>query len=431
MPTAAPGEAYWPRLIALVDMDCFFAQIEQRDNPELRGRPVAVTNGLTGSCIITCSYEARRFGIKTGMRLKEGLSRCPHLIRCPTRPVQYTGISTNIMQALADLTPVIEVYSVDEAFLDLTACQSLWGAPASIGRLIKRRVFAVSGLTCSVGLSGDKGTAKFAAKLNKPDGLTLIPPWQARGRLSTVPVTDLSGVKDGIGGFLKARGAYTCGDVANLPVSVLGRRFGHPGRRLWCSCQGADPEPVSGKVPAPQSMGHGKVLPPNTRDLNTVRTYLLHMCEKLSARLRQHELAAQSYSLGLLTHSGWIGMKFRAPAAIDDSHPLIDAAHRLLSCWRGQGVYQVQVTAHDPSPAGLQPDLFAGEHLKRRRLNQVMDAINRRFGEFTLAPAALLSRSDMPNVIAPAWRPDGHRQTINGMSASRVTARISSGVLEI
>ncbi len=117
------GAEPWSRMIALVDMDCFFAQVEQRDDPSLRGQPVAVTNGLTGTCIITSSYEARAYGTKTGMRLKEALQLCPDLIRCPTRPRRYAAISTRIMRALSDITPVMEVYSVDEAFLDLTGCQ--------------------------------------------------------------------------------------------------------------------------------------------------------------------------------------------------------------------------------------------------------------------------------------------------------------------
>ncbi|MDH5784198.1 MAG: DNA polymerase IV, partial [Chromatiales bacterium] len=135
---------YWPRAIILVDMNAFFASIEQRDFPELRGRPVAVTNGIQGTTIITSSYEARAYGIRTGMRLKEARERCPQLIQRPTRPKVYAEVSTAIMAGLESICPDMEVFSVDEAFLDVTRCQRLHGTPPRIARLAKERVFAVS-----------------------------------------------------------------------------------------------------------------------------------------------------------------------------------------------------------------------------------------------------------------------------------------------
>ena len=254
--------AIWPRAIALVDMNAFFASIEQHDHTEWRGRPVAITNGLQGTCVITCSYEARTYGIKTGMRLKQARQLCPELIQCPAHPQRYAAISTDIMNALQDITPDIEIFSVDEAFLDVTHCQRLLGTPPRIARLAKQKVFDASGILCSIGISGDKTTAKFAAKLNKPDGLTVIPPWEAEERLRDVPVTELCGIARGIGGFLAEHGVHTCGDVKKLPISVLARRFGNPGRRIWYMCQGQDPAGLQLDVPAPKSIGHGKVVPP-------------------------------------------------------------------------------------------------------------------------------------------------------------------------
>ena len=165
----------WPRAVALVDMNAFFASIEQRDFPELRGRPVAVTNGMTGTCCITCSYEARRFGAKTGMHIKAVRQLCPDVIQRPARPERYAEVSTAIMEALQQVTPDIEVFSVDEAFLELTACQDAFGSPVGMAKRAKEIVRQVSGLLSSVGVSGDKTTAKYAAKLVKPDGFTVIP----------------------------------------------------------------------------------------------------------------------------------------------------------------------------------------------------------------------------------------------------------------
>ena len=403
----------WGRAIILVDMNAFFASIEQLDRPEWRGRPVAITNGAVGTCIITCSYEARAYGIKTGMRLKEARQLCPELIQCAARPQRYAEVSTNIMQALQDITQDVEVISVDEAFLDVTHCQRLHGSPERIAQMTKNIVYEASGVLCSVGVSGDKTTAKYAAKLNKPNGLTVIPPWQAEQRLHNVPVTELCGIAKGIGNFLAARGVYTCGDMKNLPIGVLGQRFGNPGRRIWYMAQGQDPDKVVTTVAAPKSIGHGKVMPPNTRDRHTLLVYLLHMSEKVGARLRRQQMLAQKFYIGLLADD-WIGVKAHSLFPTDDGQVIYTLAQKLLSYeWRGEGIRQVQITALDPKSSQQQLELFGEETpVDHSGKNKVMDAINNRYGEFALAPGRLLDRSSMPNVIAPAWKPFGHRQTI-------------------
>lgn len=407
--------ALWPRAIILVDMNAFFASVEQRDHPELQARPIGITNGLTGTCIITSSYEARAYGIRTGMRVKEALRLCPGFIQIPARPERYAQVSTAIMGALTNITPDLEIFSVDEAFLEVTHCQQLLGAPERIAQLTKDRVYDASGVLCSVGVSGDKTTAKYAAKLHKPDGLTVIPPWLAAERLAPVPVTELCGIAGGIGRYLADRGVRTCGEMAQLPVSELGRRFGNIGRRIWLMAQGLDPAPVETRVAPPKSIGHGKVMPPQTKAIHVILTYLEHMSFKVATRLRRHHLVAQSYFIGLRTAHGWMGHQYKTPLMINDGTPLMALCRRMLAeCWSGEGVSQVQVTALDPRPMEGQLNLFAesAHNPKRDRANAVMDAINRRYGEFTLAPARLLNRSDMPNVIAPAWKPYGHRQTI-------------------
>ena len=137
---------------------------------------------------------------------------CPEILQVPARPERYARVSTDIMLALQNITPDVEVFSVDEAFLDLTHCQSYWNRPPGvIGAMIKAQVAEVSGLGCTVGISGDKTTAKYAAKRRKPDGLAVIAPWEARARLKDVPVTELCGVNRGIAGFLARYGVVTCG----------------------------------------------------------------------------------------------------------------------------------------------------------------------------------------------------------------------------
>ena len=404
----------WPRIIALVDMNAFFASIEQQDHPEWRGRPVAITNGRQGTCIITCSYEARKFGIKTGMRLKEAHRHCAELIQVPAHPRRYAAVSTAIMKSLSQLTPEMEVFSVDEAFLDFTSVYHLYSCSMEqLGELIKQHVWEASGVLCSVGISGDKTTAKYAAKLEKPDGLTVVPPWETRQRLATANVTELCGIGKGIGRFLAERGVITCGDMQKLPIGTIGKRFGNPGRRIWLMAQGLDPTPVETTVAAPKSMGHGKVMPPNTTDKEIILTFLQHMSHKIVARLRRHDMKAQTVAVALRTKEGWIGNKYKSAVATDDMKILNYFCHQMLHDeWRGQGVHQVQITALDPKNHEGQLDMFAVNNDKRQALNKVMDSINERYGEFALAPARLVGRSEMPNVIAPAWKPHGHRQTI-------------------
>ena len=403
----------WPRIIVLVDMNAFFASIEQAENPALLGKPVAITNGEIGTCIITSSYEARAYGIHTGMRLKDARRLCPDLIQRSANPERYVEVSCQIMKTLNQFTPDIEIFSIDEAFLDFTHCRKLWSSPEDMGKKIKQSVFECSGIHCSIGISGDKSTAKYAAKLQKPKGLTIITPWEAEQKLKDVPVMSLCGVNKGIGGFLAKHGAFTCGDVAKLPISVLGRRFGNPGKRIWYMCQGKDPDPIHTNISAPKSMGHGKVVPPDTRDRDTLYMYLIHMAEKIAARLRQHSMKAQKYLVGLRCADGWLGDKLKTTYPTNDAKPIIKLCKQVLSNnWQGQGIFQVQVTALDPHPSKGQIDLFDEDSSKRYQLNMAKDLINKRYGELTIAPAHLLARSSMPNVIAPAWKPFGHRQTI-------------------
>lgn len=405
--------AAWPRAIILVDMNAFFAAIEQRDHHQWRGRPLVITNGEQGTCIITCSYEARAFGIKTGMRLKEAKIRCPHLIRVPADPHRYSAVSKNIMSALASITPDLEIFSVDEAFLDVTHCQRLFGSPETIGKIARQKVLEASGLLCSVGISGDKTTAKFAAKLQKPNGFTIIPPWESKARLKDVPVTELCGIAEGIGNFLARYQVYTCGDMEKLPMSILAQRFGNLGRRIWYMCQGADPEPVHTQINDPKSMGHGKVMPPNTRDKKTLLIYLQHMSEKLAARLRRHSMKAKHFFIGWRTQAfGWLGEKNKLAYPTNDGRIIYQLGQQVLeNVWHGETICQVQVTALDPATP-YQYELFSNENADRECLNAAIDKINQRYGEFMIAPAPLLSRSKMPNVIAPAWKPEGHRQTL-------------------
>tara|TARA_B100001996_G_scaffold243945_1_gene188841 strand:- start:199 stop:1209 length:1011 start_codon:yes stop_codon:yes gene_type:complete len=318
------------------------------------------------------------------------------------------------MNILYEITPDIEIFSVDEAFLDMTYCKKIWDSAEDIAKRIKEKVFSVSGVHCSIGISGDKTTAKYAAKLRKPNGLTIIEPWNAEDVLRDVSVLELCGINKGIGAFLAKRGVFTCGEVKKIPIGVLGKRFGNPGRRIWCMCQGKDPEKVKNNFKTPKTIGHGKVMPPNTQSKNIIYMYLIHMSEKVAQRLRKNSLCAQKFFIGLKTNKDWIGCKqIKTTYPTNDSRQIVKLCKRLLDqYWNGEGIYQVQLTALDPREENGQIDLFNERNGENNKLNGVIDSINQRYGDFTLASANLLNRSDMPNIISPAWKPYGHRQTI-------------------
>ena len=273
-----------------------------------------------------------------------------------------------------------------------------------------------TGLSCSIGVAPNKLLAKIASELDKPDGLTVIPPGEARARLADLPMEKLCGRGPSTAEFLSRHGARTCGDVARLPMTVLARRYGVRGKYLWLACQGLDTEPVVTDIAPPQSVGHGKVLPPHTASVHVVETYLRHMCEKVAARLRRYDMQAGQLYVGLrlgILHNEGIGQLFILPYGLPDGGSMFELARKFLAYrWRGEAVTHVQVTAAQLRPASGQLDLFSTGDVRTANRFSAVDRINTRYGEFTVAPAILLERSTMPNVIAPAWRPEGHRQHI-------------------
>ncbi len=406
----------WPRIIAHVDMDAFFASIEQRDFPQLRGKPIAVTNGEAGSCIITRSYEARAFGIKTGMRLPEAKRLCPQLRQCPSRPTVYANVSRQMLAVLKNFTPDIEVFSVDEAFLEFTYCRKLYGDFTALAKAIKHSVWQTVQLNCSVGISGDKTTAKFASSVSKPNGFKIVAPWQAKQELQFVPVNNLCGIGPGIAKFLAQYGVYYCGEIEKIPISVLSQRFGNLGRRIWLMCQGKDPmalQKISGDA---KSLGHGKVLPPNTKDKETILYFLCHMAEKVGARLRANQLEANHFWIGLRLQEEWLTTHAKSSLPTQDGNLIYKMAKRLVEIqWHGEGVFQCQITALSPQPEKLQYDLFSdplestmrgGKTATAARVNKIADQINARFGQDSIVCATRLGALETPDVISPSWKPE-------------------------
>ncbi len=396
-----------------VDMNAFFASIEQRDFPELMGMPVAVTNGKYGSCIITSSYEARAFGIKTGMRFREGIKICPHLVQRPSRPTVYAATSTNIMSMLETISPDIQIYSVDEAFLEVTNCMRIYRNINEIVYKIKDLIYTSENLKCSIGVSYSKSLAKFASKYKKPDGITFITRKNFHEYLDDTSVNKLCGVSKGISKFLNYHGVYKCSDMKKIPISILSNRFGNIGKKIWLMANGNDFEGLTLDPLHPKSLGHGKVLKPNTKDRYLIQKTFLKMSVKLSKRLRSSGYESNKFLIGIKIRAGWIEKKIKLQYATYDQFIIFNLCKTYIGMLDDNiGIYQIQVTAVNPIKKNTQADLFNQETNQNNYL-AAMDRINNKFGENAITPARLKSEDhDSPDVIAPAWRPNGYRKSV-------------------
>jgi DNA polymerase-4 len=402
------------KIFVHVDMNAFFASIEQRDYPDLLGKPIAVTNGQYGSCIITSSYEARAFGIKTGMKIREGRKICPHLIQRSSRPKVYAATSERIMNILASITPDIQIYSVDEAFLELTNCMKIYKEINHVVYKIKDLIYQTEHLKCSIGISFSKSLAKYASKINKPDGITFITEKNYHKYLDNSPIDNLCGVSKGVKYFLNLHGVYKCSDMKNIPISILANRFGNIGRKIWLMANGNDFEGLTPDSVHPKSLGHGKVLMPNTKDRYIIKKIFLRMSNKLSSRLRQSNYESNIFLVAIKIKAGWVKKKIRIEQSTSDQKEIFNICLFYLNLFdENIGIFQVQVTALSPKRKNIQNDIFSQRNNKNITLEKVLDNINDKFGSDAIKPARLLSDStDSPDVIAPAWRPSGHRKSV-------------------
>jgi DNA polymerase-4 len=390
----------------------YFPSIEQLDFPELRGRPVAVTNGISAasSTIISSSYECRLKGISTGMRLREAQRLCPDIIARPSRPDRYTQLSTKIMSALHNVSPDIEIFSVDECFIDLVPVLSLYGSVKTVADLVRKTVYQASGgLRCSIGVSEGKLTAKYCAKSHK-GGTTIIPPDKIKEYISHSPIGDICGIGENIEKYLQQRGVYKCGDIEKIPMTELSKHSGDIGRRLYLTCLGNDPFPVDTRLAEPKTMGHGKVLPPATKDKDFVLGIMRRLVERLSARLRRNEMMCSLFSIKYKTDLGWSKERYRTKAT-NQTSIIWQQVEKHFKPWIEdiEPLYQVQITAKNLESIHVkQLELFeepstenqASKH--NNKIDELKDMINAKFGKHTLKSGTELfvNDNDVKPVIA-------------------------------
>lgn len=399
----------WPRCIVCIDMNAFFASIEQLLQPRLRKKPIAITNGSHGSCVITASYPARAYGVKTGMRFSFARMICPTLIQVASRSAIYESFSKQLMQLLHDrFSPDIEVFSVDEAFLDMTNVYHGFQSPRALAKAIADCVMQELSLPCSVGVSGDKTTAKYAAKLHKPRGISVIDPCIARQILAPVAVDVLCGIGPGTKKYLSRFGAATCGAVQKIPVSVLAKKFGIKGQRLWLMCAGQDPDMVRSMVKPAQTMGHSKILPPGITTRGLLLGYLDTMAFKLIHRMLIQGYYASRFICKIIDSRRGCYYELILDQPVCHYDILARWIYQIGESIVISGpVKRVQVIALDLTQH-VQGDLFSRMSIVNERpLESVVSSINQRFGQTTIMPARLskvFKKIQSTNVISPSWK---------------------------
>jgi DNA polymerase-4 len=264
------------RTILHVDLDAFFAAVEQRDRPELRGKPVIVGGGGPDQrgVVSAASYEARKFGVHSAMPLRTAGALCPHGVFLPVDGRKYQAVSREVMAILRRFTPQVQPISIDEAFLDVTGSSALFGDGATIGRLIREAILNEVHLTASVGVASTKLVAKIASDLRKPDALVVVPPGEEATFLAPLPISRLWGVGGKTAEALRDFGVQTIGDLAALPAEPLVRRFGKHGASLVDRAKGRDPDPVATGEPA-KSIGHEHTFDVDTSDREVIERTVL------------------------------------------------------------------------------------------------------------------------------------------------------------
>jgi DNA polymerase-4 len=380
------------RSILHVDMDAFYASVEQRDNPELRGKPLVVGGTANRGVVAAASYEARKFGIRSAMPMRDAYRRCPSLLRVRPRMSHYQKVSKQLFEVFGHFTPLVEGLSLDEAFLDVTASVTLFGTPIDIAAAIKKKIRNETSLTASVGVAVNKLVAKIASDLEKPDGLTVIYPADYEARLDPLPVSVLPGIGRQTMKRLSGTGISTFRDLRMAETRILEPVFGRFTQKTRDRAAGIDDRPV---VPAREekSISAEETYDKDLATRESMDRELLRLTERTATRLRKAGLVAGTIQIKIRQSDFKTYTRQRSvrPAA-NGTDQIYAVARDLLGTWLGKnpgakirllGVGGANLAAVE------QPDLFAGARTEKT-IDKTVDEIRDRFGKDVLGRARTL-----------------------------------------
>jgi nucleotidyltransferase/DNA polymerase involved in DNA repair len=371
------------RAILHVDMDAFYASVEQRDNPDLRGKPVIVGAGPQERGVVSAaSYEARKFGVHSAMPSRTAYKHCPQGIFVRPDMEKYGRVSKQIMTILGAFTPFVQPVSVDEAFMDVTGSTQKFGDALTIAKRIKAEIHAQTGLTASVGVAPNKFLAKLASDLNKPDGLTVITEANKVEMLAPLPVSKIWGVGKVAEKRLHDLGLHTIGDLQRVPLDELRRRFGNMAAHLHALAMGEDDrEVVTDEESKYISSEH--TFDVDTADLDQIKKCLLEQCEEVGSRLRQEKVAARTVQLKL-RYADFTTLTRRQTLLqpTQDGMMLYQVAGQLLIAEgiEGKRIRLIGVGGSNLVQPEIQSDLFNRTDEKRTRLAKAVDELRGKLG---------------------------------------------------
>ena len=388
------------RTILHVDMDAFYAAVEQRDHPEYKGKPVVVGSdpkeGKGRGIVATCSYEARRFGIHSAQPISRAWRLCPYAVYVRPDMKKYERVSQRVMNILSEFTDMLEQVSIDEAFLDVTGSGRLFGSGSVIARKIKHRIQAELHLTASVGVAANKFVAKIASDLEKPDGLVVVNPGYEGEFLAPLPIGRLWGVGQKTESYLKRAGLERIGQLAEMRQNELAARLGKTGAHLWQLARGIDDRPVLPEE-GYKSIGHEITFEQDAVDVEVLHKTLLDLTEKVAQRLRINQARART-----------IAVKFREADfstftrrtslsnPVDTAEKIFPLARKLLEglIRRGVPVRLIGVYAGNLvlGSQEKQMALFNQAPEKDQKLAEALDDITQRFGGKSITRASLITK---------------------------------------
>jgi DNA polymerase-4 len=373
-------------------MDAFFISVEQRDNPLLRGKPAAVCGSLSRSVVTSATYEARPYGIRAGMSTQEAKRHCPQLILVEGNHSKYTETAARIFSILKQYTPLVEVASIDEAYLDITQSVLLFQSPLLIAHSIKDKILENEELTCSVGVAPNKLIAKLGSRLRKPDGLVVIRKEEVEEMFKELPVSKLNGIGPKLEEALNSLGIFTCGQLGKFQVSVLTKKFGVIGEKLHEMGLGLDDSPV---VPFDdeedaKSISHSVTLEEDTSDPNILRKVLLQLSERVSKRMRKEGFYGKRIAITVRYSDFFTFSKQKTLSKwMNSGNEIFHHAFEIFkSIPHPKSIRLLGVGMSEFKKEGYQLDLFE-KRGKKDNLLKAMDRVNERFGDWTLTWASL------------------------------------------
>ena len=386
------------KIILHIDMDAFFAAVEQRDHPEYRGKPVIVgadpRGGKGRGVVSTCSYEARKFGIHSAMPISRAYKLCPFAIYLPGRMKVYKQVSKALMGILNNYSSLVEPLSIDEAFLDITGSIRLFGSPVNIANKIKNQIVNDLHLTASIGIAPNKFLAKIASDLEKPDGLVIVNPARVKEFLSPLPISKLWGVGKKTQPIFIKYGIRTIGDLANHPREKIVKKFGKSGLHFWNLANGIDDREVIHDV-GQKSISQETTFDEDTCDQTKIKKTLYYLCTDLARLLRKDGYKGKTITLKIRLQD--FSTYTRSHSIVEhtnSSETIYGIIHQLYHKFdcadkkiRLLGVSISNLDTHQ----NRQISIFNNTEDERTRADKVMDLVQNKFGVNAIQKASILN----------------------------------------